>query len=313
VTTKAPDKGDSGSPLVTERDGGRLLGMHIAGDPKPGVAYAIPAWRLVSPGEYAGGVASDFWRVLDPMDPTRPAGSAAPEVPAAPAPAAAAPGAPKQRFAWESALPDLRVWHAYADGVRWRCTPDGVEIEGTGVERTPGAPDTMTAVWSRFGEPIRAAATRYGVPIELVLATIATESSGRPDAIRREPGYTSDEATPGKVSVGLMQTLISTAREALDDPATDRSALLAPATSILAGTACIASRRRTTLFDPPKVACAYNAGGVYENRGSGNRWKMKQYPIGTAQHADRFVRWFNDAVSVLRPLGVTPSFAAALA
>jgi hypothetical protein len=25
-----------------------------------------------------------------------------------------------------------------------------------------------------------------------------------------------------------------------------------------------------------------------------NRWRMRQFPIGTSHHADRFVQWFND-------------------
>ena len=93
-----------------------------------------------------------------------------------------------------------------------------------------------------------------------------------------------------------MQTLISTARAAVGDDAIDRSWLLEPANSIQAGTAYIASQWKVTSFDPPKVACAYNAGGVYYNDGVNNRWKMRQYPIGTGKHADRFVQWFNDCM-----------------
>ena len=32
------------------------------------------------------------------------------------------------------------------------------------------------------------------------------------------------------------------------------------------------------------------------NDGPENRWKMRQFPIGTSEHADRFVRWFNDCM-----------------
>ncbi|MBT8381705.1 MAG: lytic transglycosylase domain-containing protein, partial [Ignavibacteria bacterium] len=73
-----------------------------------------------------------------------------------------------------------------------------------------------------------------------------------------------------------------------------------PSNSIKAGTSYIAEQFPITNFDPPKVACAYNSGGVYQNRGKKNRWKMRQYPIGTAKHCDRFVNWFNDAVFVLK-------------
>ena len=38
----------------------------------------------------------------------------------------------------------------------------------------------------------------------------------------------------------------------------------------------------------------YNAGGVYHNDSTENRWRMRQYPLGTSHHADRYVLWFND-------------------
>jgi hypothetical protein len=44
------------------------------------------------------------------------------------------------------------------------------------------------------------------------------------------------------------------------------------------------------------VACAYNAGGVYAQTGGANHWRMRQHPIGTPNHADRFVVFFNQAM-----------------
>lgn len=195
----------------------------------------------------------------------------------------------------------LRNYHsAFAGGVRWRLTDQGVEIEGSGIERTPGNPVTITRIWEEFNNPINDWADFYNVPCALIIAIIATESSGNPRAIRFEPRYTSDSATPHQVSVGLMQTLISTARGTLNSNAIDREFLFVPSNSIKAGTSYIAEQRSRTALDPPKVACAYNAGGVYENQSSGNRWRMRQYPIGTSKHCDRFVKWFNDAVFVLK-------------
>jgi hypothetical protein len=55
------------------------------------------------------------------------------------------------------------------------------------------------------------------------------------------------------------------------------------------------------------VACAYNAGGIYPNDGPDNRWKMRQYPIGSGAHADRFVRWFNDCVYAMEADNVLPA------
>lgn len=54
--TDVPTKGgDSGSPVVTERDGGMLLGMHIGGN-KVNLSYMIPSWELFNTGRYLGGL-----------------------------------------------------------------------------------------------------------------------------------------------------------------------------------------------------------------------------------------------------------------
>ncbi|MGV8075311.1 MAG: transglycosylase SLT domain-containing protein [Syntrophobacteraceae bacterium] len=192
-----------------------------------------------------------------------------------------------------------RYHEAFPGGIRWRLTPLGMEVEGSGIERTPGEPKTITKIWESFGDSINKWAERFKVPCVLILATIATETMGKEDSIRFEPGYISDEKTPHRVSPGLMQTLISTARSTLKDKTIDRNRLLIADNSIQAGTCYIAEQRKKTGYDPPKVACAYNAGGIYKNTGSENRWKMKQYPIGQGEHCDRFVCWFNDAVDVL--------------
>lgn len=58
-------EGDSGSAVTAERNGGLLLGMHIASDGKePQKAYAIPAWRLLRPQSYPGGVAGETWQLV---------------------------------------------------------------------------------------------------------------------------------------------------------------------------------------------------------------------------------------------------------
>jgi soluble lytic murein transglycosylase-like protein len=196
--------------------------------------------------------------------------------------------------------PLLTEWHrVYAGSVRWRLTRDGIEVEGSGIERTRGEPETVTRIWERYGRIINAEAVNYTVPCALIVATIATESGGAQGAVRREPGFESHETTPHRVSVGLMQTLISTARVAVGSSLVDYDWLLKPENAIRAGTAYIDRQRMATRLDPPLVACAYNAGGVYRNDGAYNRWKMRQYPVGTGEHCDRFVRWFNDAVAVL--------------
>ena len=199
----------------------------------------------------------------------------------------------------EDSLDGLTRSHGFRDGIEWRLTKSGIEVDGV-LRGSAGRLVTVPRIWQAYETEIVAASGRYDVPAELVLATICTESRGNRFAVREEPGYTTDEETPDRVSPGLMQTLISTARgtlageDGLSVEAIDRDWLFDAGNSIRAGTAYIARQRRTTLLDPPKVACAYNAGGVYYNDGAHNRWRMRQFPIGTGEHCDRFVMWFND-------------------
>jgi len=201
----------------------------------------------------------------------------------------------------------LTEFHGRPGGVRWKLTPDGVYVEGSGIERTSGAPLTVTRAWETYADAINRWVTEYEVYAELILATMCTETTCNPIARRNEPGWTNDDATPDRVSLGLMQTLISTARSVLNRPTIDAAWLLVPENSIRAGTAYIAKQRPLTRLDPPLVACAYNAGNVYDNAGPANRWKLRQFPIGTGEHCDRYVKWFNDAVAVLKEHATRPS------
>lgn len=202
---------------------------------------------------------------------------------------------------------DLIVPHGFRDSIAWQLGGEGILIEGQDPEVTRGEPLTVKRVWENYGQRIEQCAEKYGVPVELIMATICTETSGRADAVRQEPGYISDEQTPHKVSPGIMQTLISTARLVMGDDTIDRAWLLNPDNAIEAGTAYMAKQRKSTLFDPPKVACAYNAGGIYHNKGEKNRWKMRQYPLGSGEHADRFVKWFNDCFRFFNEQGIRPA------
>lgn len=202
---------------------------------------------------------------------------------------------------------ELTTAHRFLDSVPWMLGPRGLSIDGGSPEGSGGEPKTVRRVWNAYGPVAAESAEAMGVPVELIVATICTESGGDAASVREEPGYVSDGATPNKVSPGVMQTLISTARAALADPTIDRAWLLDPANSIRAGTAYIASQWKTTHLDPPKVACAYNAGGVYHNPSPGNRWKMRQYPINSPHHADRFVKWFNDCFLLFEREQVTPA------
>jgi hypothetical protein len=204
-------------------------------------------------------------------------------------------------------LPALCAPHRRFDGgIAWHLTESGLSIAGAAPEGTPGLPQTVRRVRNQFAPSIARWSAGFGVPAELIIATVCTESGGDPTSERQEPGFLSYEETPHRVSIGLMQTLISTARETLAISGVNRSWLLEPDNAIRAGTAYIARQSRHTSFDPPLVACAYNAGGVYVNHGPDNRWRMRQFPIGTGHHADRFVAWFNDCFRMYEADGGAP-------
>lgn len=207
----------------------------------------------------------------------------------------------------ERIVPELTTPHTFRDSVEWAVDAEGVLIGDTDApEVWGGPPQTVRRVWSDYEDAIRTWSRDFGVPVELIISTICTESDGEARAIREEPRYVSDEQTPDRVSVGVMQTLIATARSTLEEPDIDRDWLLEPNNSIRAGTACIARQWKETHLDPPKVACAYNAGGLYYNDSPDNRWRMRQYPIGTSKHADRFVKWFNECFLMFDEDGGAP-------
>lgn len=75
----------------------------------------------------------------------------------------------------------LEKFHnAFPGGVRWRLTLEGIEVEGSGIERTGGDPTTATRIWEQFGDSINHWAKHFQVPCVLIIATIATETSGKP-------------------------------------------------------------------------------------------------------------------------------------
>jgi soluble lytic murein transglycosylase-like protein len=198
---------------------------------------------------------------------------------------------------------------------QWKLAREGVLRAAEGApRRSRGEPKTVSDTWKNFRKPMEKCASSYGVPVELLIATACTETGGKADAVRHEPGYVDDERTPGKVSVGLMQTLISTARSIIGDSSIDSRALLDPEISIRAGAAYIRQAaihpKNPTNYDPPLVAVAYNAGSL---RVAGdNDWGLVQtLRQDRKAHADVFVEFFNDCFFVFAsdpPDQKTPSF-----
>ncbi len=205
----------------------------------------------------------------------------------------------------------LQVWHNYGSGsVYWRLTEQGVEIQGKGVQTQTTSIRQVQRIWNAYQAQIRAASEKHQVPIPAILATIVTESGGKPDAYRFEPAfydrYLKDTSPwtenpyygePKRISAsyGLMQIMYTTAynigfRGKPED-------LYDPATAIDVSTAYIASaaQRKQHQWDPPKIACAYNAGSVRPTKK--NAWGMHYHP----GHLDRWIPAYNSAVKVIGP------------
>ena len=211
-------------------------------------------------------------------------------------------------------LQALGTYRRYRDGVAWRLGPKGVEVEtGALPPDAKRRPEIIDRIWRDYGTLIADASARHGVPAELMIAIIVEESSGRPEVFLREPGYVSDGKTPHKITVGLTGVLLSTARIVMKNPRIDRRWLYDPANAIDVSARYVAQQYSITGYDVPKVAAAYNAGGIYHDASATNRWKMLTYPKGSSEFIDNFVNSFNMATAYLGN-GRAParSFAAAM-
>lgn len=212
----------------------------------------------------------------------------------------------------------LTQWQSFRDSVPWRLTANGI-VTGRGpVQVSPRERyrlESVPAAWRKYGNLIRAASRRYRVPAELFLAIIVNESALKPRAFQTYRGYISDKETPDRVSVGLGAILISTARYLLRDPSIDRAWLENPANNIRTIGKYLDWQYRLTGFDPPKVAAAYNAGGLHPENGRKNRWKMRNHPLGHSVYIDLFVAVLDEAIRYLarHPSRPRESFAALFA
>lgn len=234
-----------------------------------------------------------------------------------------------------AALPRLQDfgWTSRFGGQEWRVDSDGIRLRAapSAPQRTPGEPITVEAALELYAEEIAEASQRFGVPPELILMTIATETAAMrnqgftgPTTFRWEAHVklttTNDAEVDGEVrgdySAGPMQVLSNTAREVNVrqelgfDHGTDlkwftsrpakapvKLGLYQGRTNIMLGTGYLHQQRGVTGLNPVLTAAAYNAGGL---RASGtNLWGLHTH----GDHLDRSSRWFGDACFVLGMFG----------
>lgn len=103
-----------------------------------------------------------------------------------------------------------------------------------------------------YEDIIKAASERFKVPEALIKAFIRVESNWDPNATRYEKHL-------NESSYGLMQVLLSTARETAGNLSLTPNQLLQPTVNILTGTKYLA-RQLAKYPDPSQAFSAYNAG-----------------------------------------------------
>lgn len=201
-------------------------------------------------------------------------------------------------------------WRSYYGGKAWRVLCGGV-VEVAGYDdppRTSGRPLTMRTLWRDFGVALEHYSSKYSIPAEVIAGVMACEAGRRGGyhlntrSRRGEPGYASDEATPHKVSVGVGQCLISTARDVQDrfdlysGDVVDAALLEIPerAIELCAGyLRMLADRYDTT--DGVLLQAAYNAGRL---RKGDDPFHLYVYDSARTL---KYIRYVNDLV-----LGVWP-------
>jgi hypothetical protein len=221
-----------------------------------------------------------------------------------PAPPEAAPGGdlslPPGDYT-DLAARDLSAdgWHQLRGGVKWRIDPEGYVMLSDG-QRPTGSRLFARSCFMRYGKSFQHWAGSYGkgLGIAHLVATAVTESG-----CSEEKGMSSVD----RLSTGIMQVTGGTCQSLLrrlgrsqlskddcmikmaDDP--DFSVELAAAYITLP------TQIQLTSLNPPKVAAAYNAGGVYFD--PRNPWRMRS----TGNHIDRFVAAYNAYIAWHREEG----------
>lgn len=195
--------------------------------------------------------------------------------------------------------------------------PSGVVNTSTSrlsvVLRTKGKPLTMQTLQTEHGATIAAAAERFEIPEAWIAGMIAIEARRIPKTFHFDPISLRDEddlrmvdykTRPHRVSAGLMQTLLSTARSmakkhdlqttfAGAETELDLGHLCVPDISITLGTAYMRHQADRYGLDPILIVAAYNAGGVYDD--DSNPWNLRTYGLG---RIPKFAAYVNDWLSL---------------
>ena len=200
-----------------------------------------------------------------------------------------------------AALADLGAegWHQLRDGIKWRIDPEGYVMLSDG-RRPTGSRVFARSCFMRYGKSFQRWTSLYGKGLNIahLVATAVTESG-----CSEEKGMSSVDG----LSTGIMQVTGTTCQDLLrrlgQSSLSKDDCMIKmaddPDFSVELGAAYITqpTQVQLTSLNPPKVAAAYNAGGVYFD--PGNPWHMRC----TGNHIDRFVAAYNAYVAWHREEG----------
>ena len=130
---------------------------------------------------------------------------------------------------------------------------------------------------SKYDSIIKAAGIRYNVKVPAIKAVIAIESNWNTAAKRYEIRLK-------EYSMGLMQLLLSTAREVSGNKNLTYEQLQNPTTNIMLGTKYFAKQLKRYSGNYKDAVAAYNAGSVR---------KTIDGTYVNQHHVNKFSRWFN--------------------
>lgn len=220
-------------------------------------------------------------------------------------------------------------WRRYQGGWGWQILEDGrirlehgldaagdfayyCELDEEDCLRTRGEPLTMRTLYAEHGEALHLASARFLVPLSWIAGLIAVEARRFANrsfdvlSLRDEDDWSFQnyQERPHRVSAGLMQTLLSTARQmaSLHDinleiegeiVELDLGDLCRPELSIKLGTAYMRYHMEQGVDDPIELIAAYNAGGVYPS--TRHPWHLRVFG---ATRIPKFVAFHNDLIEV---------------
>jgi soluble lytic murein transglycosylase-like protein len=162
----------------------------------------------------------------------------------------------------------------------------------------------MMQNWRNWGPLLRAAASKYGVPVTWLLAIATMETGPWSDNPERQAKMVSPAG-----AIGIMQIMPATGSMLGVAP----SALTDPAVNIDAGAKLVAQLAAKNPSGLPAISAAYNSGKVCGCAKSGcNEWNL----YADANYPRRVIEWNNTALAagLGSPFGPSaiPLFGAAL-